>query len=77
MHRCFDLRFAGELCGKERSMDKVTQNLKSMASVSSEKPLWVFAVICGNKLTLDKFRSYESCTQHLVTENNLHILTFE
>lgn len=61
-------------------MDKeVTRNFncRSMASVSSEKPHWVFAIICDNKLTLNKFRSYESCTQHLVTENNVHILTFE
>lgn len=53
MHHCFDLRFAGELCGKGCLMNKeVAQNFNcmSMASVSSEKPYWVFAIICDNKL---------------------------
>ena len=41
MHHCFDLRFAGELCGKGCLMNKgVTQNFNcmSMASISSKKP---------------------------------------
>lgn len=48
MHHCFDLRFAGERCGKGCLMNKeVTQNFNcvNMASVSSEELYWVFAII--------------------------------